>query len=159
MRYDVRKVIRMLYRLQRHGLPIKAHFRSSLVLAYAVPAPLLRPLLPTGLVLDTYGDFGFLAIALDDRYRTRVPSLPHSFDADYGMGFLFIVECERERSCKFAGFCEICEGRSRGRGDGLSGQVRLNVKISPTVLCTYLDLVPLLGALHSEARALVMVLG
>ena len=54
----------MLYRLQRHALPIKANFRTSLVLAYAVPAPVLRPFLPAGLTLDTYGNFGFLAIAL-----------------------------------------------------------------------------------------------
>lgn len=82
-----RKVIRMLYRLQRHGLPIKAHFRSSLVLAYAVPAPLLRPLLPTGLILDTYGDFGFLAIALVDTRDLRPAFVP----AQLGMGFLLWI--------------------------------------------------------------------
>ena len=74
----------MLYRLQRHGLPIKAHFRSSLVLAYAVPAPLLQPLLPTGLILDTYGDFGFLAIALVDTRDLRPAFVP----AQLGMSFL-----------------------------------------------------------------------
>jgi len=95
----------------------------------------------------------------DDRYRTRVPSLPHSFDADDGVGLLFIVECEWERSSKFACFFEIGEWRSGGRGHGLSGQVRLNVKISPTVLCAYLNLVLLVGPFHSEARALVMVVG
>jgi len=73
----------MLYRLQRHALPIKAHFRSSLVLAYAVPAPVLRPLLPAGLALDTYGNFGFLAIALVETRDLRPSFVP----ARLGMSF------------------------------------------------------------------------
>ena len=83
MRYDVRKVIRMLYRLQRHGLPIKAHFRSSLVLAYAVPALLLRLLLPTGLILDTYGDFGFPAIALVHTGDLRPAFVPDQLEMSF----------------------------------------------------------------------------
>jgi hypothetical protein len=66
----------MLYRLKRHALPIKAHFRASLVLAYAVPAPVLQPLLPPGLTLDTYGPFGFLAIALVETRNLRPSFLP-----------------------------------------------------------------------------------
>jgi hypothetical protein len=54
----------MWHRLRRHPLPIQAFFRHSLVLTYAYPRALLEPLLAPGLVLDTYGDFGFLAIAL-----------------------------------------------------------------------------------------------
>jgi hypothetical protein len=72
-----------LYRLQRHALPIKAHFRASLVLAYAVPAPVLRPLLPAGLTLDTYGNFGFLAIALVETRDLRPSFIP----APLGMSF------------------------------------------------------------------------
>lgn len=73
----------MLYRLRRHALPIKAHFRASLVLAYAVPAPVLRPLLPAGLTLDTYDNFGFLAIALVETLNLRPSFLP----ARLGMSF------------------------------------------------------------------------
>src|SRR5437660_5952431 len=73
----------MLYRLQRHAFPIKAHFRTSLVLAYAVPAPVLRPLVPAGLTLDTYGNFGFLAIALVDTRDLRPSFIP----ARLGMSF------------------------------------------------------------------------
>jgi hypothetical protein len=73
----------MLYRLRRHALPIKAHFRASLVLAYAVPAPVLQPLLPPGLTLDTHGDFGFLAIALVETRDLRPSFLP----ARLGMSF------------------------------------------------------------------------
>ena len=84
MLYDCRKgAFEMLYRLQRHALPIKAHFRTSLVLAYAVPAPILRPLLPIGLTLDTYGDFGFLAVALVETHDLRPAFVP----AGLGMSF------------------------------------------------------------------------
>jgi Uncharacterized conserved protein (COG2071) len=53
-----------LERLKRHPFPVVAHFRHSLVLTYALPEDLLRPMLPPGLVLDTFGDRGFAAIAL-----------------------------------------------------------------------------------------------
>jgi hypothetical protein len=50
--------------LRRHPFPIQAHFRYSLVLTFAYPEAVLRPLLPYGLELDTYQGNGFLAIAL-----------------------------------------------------------------------------------------------
>ncbi len=73
----------MLHPLQRHSLPIKAHLRASLVLAYAVPADVLRPLLPPGLMLDTFGDFGFLAVALVETRELRPSFVP----AKLGMSF------------------------------------------------------------------------
>jgi hypothetical protein len=73
----------MLYLLQRHALPIKAHLRASLVLAYAVPATVLRPLLPPGLILDTYGDFGFLAVALVETRDLRPAFLPATFGTSF----------------------------------------------------------------------------
>lgn len=50
--------------LRRHPIPIQAHFRYSLVLTFAYPEAILRPMLPPGLTLDQYEGFGFLAIAL-----------------------------------------------------------------------------------------------
>lgn len=73
----------MLHRLQRHALPIKAHFRASLVLAYAVPEAILQPLLPAGLTLDTYGNFGFLAIALVETRQLRPSFLPASLGLNF----------------------------------------------------------------------------
>ena len=66
----------MLYRLRRHPVPVTAHFDHCLVLAYAVPAPVLRPLLPPGLTLDQYGDWGFLAVALVQTRGLRPRFLP-----------------------------------------------------------------------------------
>jgi hypothetical protein len=54
----------MLHLLKRHPIPVVAHFRHSLVLTYALPRQCLEPLLPPALVLDTYGEFGFVAIAM-----------------------------------------------------------------------------------------------
>jgi hypothetical protein len=53
-----------LHRLRRHPFDVEAHFDFSLVLAYALPAPALEPLLPPGLELDRVGDLGLLAVAL-----------------------------------------------------------------------------------------------
>jgi hypothetical protein len=83
IRYSERGPPDMLYLLQRHALPIKAHLRASLVLAYAVPATVLRPLLPPGLILDTYGNFGFLAVALVETLDLRPAFVP----ARLGMSF------------------------------------------------------------------------
>jgi Uncharacterized conserved protein (COG2071) len=73
----------MRYLLQRHAFPIKAQLKASLVLAYAVPADVLTPLLPPGLVLDTYGDYGFLAIALVETQELRPAFLPSSLGVDF----------------------------------------------------------------------------
>jgi hypothetical protein len=73
---------RSLHGLRRHPVPIAAFFRRSLVLTYAFPSGLLRPLLPDGLVLDTYGQYGFLAIALVEARRLRPSFLPAALGRD-----------------------------------------------------------------------------
>ena len=88
----------MRHLLRRHPFPVRAHFRSVLVLAYAYPAELLNPLLPPGLVLDTYcpsggangegtesnaGEVGFLAIALVQTEKLRPAFLPEWLGQDF----------------------------------------------------------------------------
>lgn len=63
-------------KVKRHPIPISAHFRHSLVLTYALEPEILEPLLPPGLVLDTYRGFGFLAIALVQTRQLRPSFLP-----------------------------------------------------------------------------------
>lgn len=72
----------MVYRLKRHAIPVTAFLRQSLVLTYAFPGEVLKPLLPPGLVLDTYGDYGFLAIALVETKRLRPAFLPAALGLD-----------------------------------------------------------------------------
>ncbi|MDP8910643.1 MAG: DUF2071 domain-containing protein [Actinomycetota bacterium] len=66
----------MLERLRRHPLPIVAHFRHSLVLTFAFPQAVLEPLVPRGLALDTFGPFGFAAVALVQTERLRPAFMP-----------------------------------------------------------------------------------
>lgn len=73
----------MLYRLRRHPLPISAFFTHSLVVTYAYPADLLRPLLPPGLVVDTYKEWGFVAIAMVQTRQLRPSFLPASLGIDF----------------------------------------------------------------------------
>ena len=73
----------MLYRLRRHPLPIKAFFTHSLVLTYAYPAKMLQQLLPPGLTVDTYGDYGFLAIAMVQTRRLHPAFLPQALGVDF----------------------------------------------------------------------------
>ncbi len=73
----------MFSALQRHPFAVEAYFRWSLVLAYALPARVLRPLLPPGLELDTHGDVGFLAIALVQTEGLRPKGLPKVFGRNF----------------------------------------------------------------------------
>jgi hypothetical protein len=73
----------MLHLLRRHPLEVKAFFRHSLVLTYALDPALLEPLLPGGLALDTWKGRGFLAIALVQTEDLRPGLLP----AGMGCGF------------------------------------------------------------------------
>jgi len=66
----------MRHLFQRHPVPITAFFRRSLVLTYAFPSDVLQSLLPPGLVVDTYGEHSFLAIALVQTERLRPAFLP-----------------------------------------------------------------------------------
>jgi hypothetical protein len=72
----------MFYMLKRHLFPVTAFFRQSLVLTYAFPSAVLQPLIPPGLVLDTYGEYGFLAIAMVQTERLRPAFLPSILGRD-----------------------------------------------------------------------------
>ncbi|KOV67641.1 hypothetical protein ADK64_09440 [Streptomyces sp. MMG1121] len=69
--------------LQRHPVAIRTHFAHSLVLTYALPAEALRPLVPPGMELETYGEHGFVAVALVDTRALRPAVLPARLGADH----------------------------------------------------------------------------
>jgi len=73
----------MRHLLQRHPLPVRAWFDHSLVLTYALPSEVLSPLLPPGLMLDTFGGFGFLAVAMVQTRDLRPVFLPRAFGQDF----------------------------------------------------------------------------
>jgi hypothetical protein len=76
----------VIYRLRRHPIAVSAHFRHSLVLAYAVPANVLEPLLPPTLEPDRHGDLGFAAAAFVQTEHMRPSFLPPVFGLDFLLG-------------------------------------------------------------------------
>ncbi len=74
---------RFRYRFQRHPIPMVTRFRHSLLLTYALPAEILESLIPAGLTLDTYGNFGFVAIALVQTKRLRPEKAPAWLGQNY----------------------------------------------------------------------------
>ncbi|HEX2293061.1 MAG TPA: DUF2071 domain-containing protein [Gaiellaceae bacterium] len=76
----------MGYRLRRHPFAVSAHFRHSLVLAYALPASSLEPLLPPTLEPDRHGDLGFAAAAFVQTERMRPSLFPSALGFDFFLG-------------------------------------------------------------------------
>jgi uncharacterized protein YqjF (DUF2071 family) len=75
--------VAMLHLLKRHPVAVKAFFRHSLVLTYALRPEVLEPLLPEGLALDTWGGCGFVAIALVQTEGLRPGFLPLVMGRDF----------------------------------------------------------------------------
>lgn len=75
--------IPVLHLLRRHSIPMAACFRHSLVVTYAFPPEVIKPLLPPGLVLDTFRGYAFLAIALVQTRNMRPAFLPSAFGGDF----------------------------------------------------------------------------
>lgn len=91
----------MLHRLRRNPLPIAAHFRHSLVLAYAFPRETLEPLLPTTLELDTHGESGLAAAAFVQTERLRPAFLPEALGLDFFLaGYRIFVRVAAQPSLR-----------------------------------------------------------
>jgi hypothetical protein len=69
--------------LKRHPFAVDAYFRHCLVLSYALPEPVLTPLLPPGLTLDGFEGSGFVAVALVQTERLRPAFLPATFGQSF----------------------------------------------------------------------------
>lgn len=90
-----------LHLLRRHPLPVAAHFRHSLVLAYAFPHDVLTRLLPPGLVLDTHGDHAFAAIAIVQTESLRPRGLPAALGLDFVLcGYRIFVRVDTRESLR-----------------------------------------------------------
>lgn len=73
----------MLHRLKRHPIPIQARFRHCLVLTYAFPVEVLRPLLPPGLSVDEWNGRGFVAVALVQTECLRPVGFPSALGGNF----------------------------------------------------------------------------
>ena len=91
----------VLHFLQRHPIPMSAFFRHSLVLTYAIQPEILEPLLPHGLVLDTYRGYTFLAIAMVQAERLRPSFLPSVLGRDFFLsGYRIFTRLDRGAQSK-----------------------------------------------------------
>jgi hypothetical protein len=66
----------MVHTLKRHPIAVKAFFRHSLVLTYAVPKEVIEPMLPPGLTADCHGEWAFVAAAMVQTERLRPVGIP-----------------------------------------------------------------------------------
>lgn len=73
----------MLHLLKRHPFGVEATLQRSLVLTYAVPEKQLAPLLGPGLELDTFGGWGFVAIAMVMTQHLRPLGMPRWFGSHF----------------------------------------------------------------------------
>lgn len=62
--------------LARHPIAVRATLRECVTLTYAVPATVLRTMLPPGLTLETLADDGFVAVAMVQTERLRPDGVP-----------------------------------------------------------------------------------
>jgi hypothetical protein len=69
-------MISLADRLRRHPFAMQAYFKRSLVVTWAYPQDILRPLLPPGLVLHGLDGYGFLATAVVTARALRPVGLP-----------------------------------------------------------------------------------
>src|SRR6202008_3355899 len=103
----------MLHLLKRHPFPVKAFFHQSLVLTYAFPSDLLQPLLAPGLAIDTYGAYGFLAIALVQAQHLRPSFLPRALGGDFFLsGYRIFVRLGNSAS-SLRGLCILRSDTNR----------------------------------------------
>src|ERR1700688_3090586 len=93
--------------LTRHPLPMQAYFEHVLVLTYALPDTILRPLMPPGLLLDTYENYGFLAIAMVQTRNMRPRFMPRTFGRDFFLTSYKIFACYRQRWASHSGGLRI----------------------------------------------------
>ncbi|MES2476256.1 MAG: DUF2071 domain-containing protein [Verrucomicrobiota bacterium] len=70
-------------RLKRHPFPVLAHFDRVVAVSFAFPVATLRPLVPDGLEIDAYGDFGFLTAALVWTRELRPAGFPKFLGQDF----------------------------------------------------------------------------
>lgn len=94
----------MLHLLKRHPIAIEANFDFTLVLTYALPAEVLKPLLFPGLVLDSLEDFGFVAVAMVNAKKLRPKGSPSVFGQDFFLtGYRIFVRFENKEGRKLRG--------------------------------------------------------
>jgi hypothetical protein len=69
--------------LKHHLFPVAAYFDRIVAVSYAFPSAVLQPLVPEGLEIDSYGDFGFVTAALVWTRDLRPAGFPRFMGQDF----------------------------------------------------------------------------
>jgi hypothetical protein len=73
----------MFSALKRHPFAVEAHFDFSLVLSYAFSKEVLQSLLPPHVELDTFGEYGFVTVAMVQTRQLRPVGFPVLFGQEF----------------------------------------------------------------------------
>lgn len=89
----------------KHPFAVKAHFKFSLVLTFAYPIEVLKPLIPDHLDLSTYKDkYAFLAVAFVSTKHLRPKGVPKRLGKDFFLaGYRVFVEYKNQSGVKRRG--------------------------------------------------------
>ena len=69
--------------LKQHPFPVTAYFDRVVAVSFAFPKNALRPLVPEGLEIDSYGEFGFVTAALVWTRDLRPAGFPKFLGQDF----------------------------------------------------------------------------
>jgi len=113
---DPRAIAHVRAWLKRHPFAIDAHFDTVVALTYALPAHVLRPLLPPGLELETVGDDGFVAVAIVQTRDLRPAGWPRMFGQDFFLaGYRVFTRAKPRRSTALRGLQILRSDTNRRR--------------------------------------------
>lgn len=106
-----------LEKIGRHPFAVKAHFKQSLVLSYALPLDLLRAHIPSCLELDSYQErYGFLAVAAVQTQSLRPSFFPAFMGSDFTLlGYRIFVRYRGNDGRKRRGLYIIRSETNRAR--------------------------------------------
>lgn len=76
----------MFKRLRRHPFPVVARFERVVAVSFAFPEEILRPLVPSGLEIDTHEGLGFVTVALVWTKNLRPAGFPALSRSGSGCG-------------------------------------------------------------------------
>jgi uncharacterized protein YqjF (DUF2071 family) len=100
--------------VRTHPLPMTARFRDLLVVTYALPAPVLEPLVPSALTLDHRQGHGLLAIALVDMAHLRPSATPCALGIDASfIGYRIFVRASLAAGRQRRGLYVLCTNVDR----------------------------------------------
>jgi len=129
--------------LKCHPFPVLAHFDRVVALSFAFPQEVLRPLVPEGLEIDTYGDMGFVTLAMVWTRGLRPAGFPEMLGRDFFLaGYRIFTRLEDEAGRSLRGL-KIIRSETDSRfmvwsGNLMTGYnyLRVGVEVSGEGACT-----------------------